>query len=229
MASVTALRPSAATPRTGPGRTPGPGAQLLSADALVLQGVTRTFGGWLSDKCGARTIMYGTLGASLILLILLFPPRMEVQSPGPGILAERPGTVTSVSPEELVVGNDRYRLAQPVEKHDVRVRLGIHADDRSQRGERVAKLMEHHRACGQVGEERCGQPRHVALRVAERRHRSGLGREQHLVAARVAETAERLSHEQRGRPRATGDDEPRLHQWVTLRRARRRALPRRAA
>ena len=107
-------------------------AGLLAAAFSLPAGVTRTFGGWLSDKCGARTIMYGTLGASLILLILLFPPRMEIQSPGPGILAERPGTVTSVSPEELVVGNDRYRLAQPVEKHDVRVRLGIHADDRSQ-------------------------------------------------------------------------------------------------
>jgi NNP family nitrate/nitrite transporter-like MFS transporter len=107
-------------------------AGLLAAVFSLPAGVTRTFGGWLSDKWGARTIMYGTLGGSLILLILLFPPRMEIQSPGPGIVAARPGTVASVSPEELAVDDERYRLAQPVEQHDVRVRLGIQADERSQ-------------------------------------------------------------------------------------------------
>ncbi len=107
-------------------------AGLLAAIFSLPSGVTRAFGGWLSDKCGARTVMYGTLGGSLILLILLFPPRMEVQSPGQGVLADRPGTVLAVSPESIVVGEERYRLARPLEQHDVRVRLGIQGENTSQ-------------------------------------------------------------------------------------------------
>ncbi len=107
-------------------------AGLLTALFSLPAGVTRTFGGWLSDKWGARTVMYGTLGCSLILLILLFPPRMEIQSPGQGIVADRPGTVVLVSPGRIVVGEEQYRLAQPIEQHDVRIRLGIHGDDIAQ-------------------------------------------------------------------------------------------------
>ncbi len=107
-------------------------AGLLTALFSLPAGVTRTFGGWLSDKWGARTVMYGTLGCSLILLILLFPPRMEIQSPGQGIIADRPGTVVLVSPGRIVVGEEQYRLAQPIEQHDVRIRLGIHGDDIAQ-------------------------------------------------------------------------------------------------
>jgi MFS transporter, NNP family, nitrate/nitrite transporter len=107
-------------------------AGLVAALFSLPAGLTRTFGGWLSDKWGARTVMYGTLGFSLILLILLFPPRMEVQSPGQGVIAERPGTVASVSSDKIVVGSEQYRLARPVEQHDVRVRLGIQGTDTSQ-------------------------------------------------------------------------------------------------
>lgn len=107
-------------------------AGALTALFSLPAGVTRTFGGWLSDTWGARTVMYGTLGGSLILLILLFPPRMEIQSPGPGIVADRPGTVAFVSPERLVVGEAEYVLARPVERHDVRARLGVSGHDLSQ-------------------------------------------------------------------------------------------------
>ncbi len=107
-------------------------AGVLTAVFSLPSGLTRTFGGWLSDRWGARTVMYGTLGSSVILFIFLFPPRMEIQSPGQGVLADRPGTVVSVSSEQIVVGDEHYRLARPVERHDVRVRLGIHGDDLSQ-------------------------------------------------------------------------------------------------
>ncbi len=107
-------------------------AGLLAAVFSLPAGVTRTVGGWLSDTWGARSVMYGTLGGSLLLLILLFPPRMEIQSPGPGVVAERPGVVTFVSPERVVVrekdDEGKYRLARPAEQHDIRVRLGVDAE-----------------------------------------------------------------------------------------------------
>lgn len=106
-------------------------AGLLAAAFSLPAGVTRTVGGWLSDRWGARSVMYATLGGSLALLVLLFPPRMEIQSPGQGVLADRPGVVSRVSPEAIAVGDDEYRLVRPTEQHDVRVRLGIHADDTS--------------------------------------------------------------------------------------------------
>lgn len=104
-------------------------AGALTAVFSLPAGLTRTFGGWLADRWGARTVMYGTLGSSLVLLILLFPPRMEILSPGPGVVAERPGTVASVSPEALVIGSSRYSLARPGEGDEVRIRLGIHSND----------------------------------------------------------------------------------------------------
>ncbi len=107
-------------------------AGLLAAGFSLPAGVTRALGGWLSDCWGARTIMYGTLGGSLILLILLFPPRMEIQSPGQGVLADRAGVVTSISPQEVVIGQERYRLVQLTEQRDVRVHFGIEDHPASQ-------------------------------------------------------------------------------------------------
>lgn len=107
-------------------------AGLLAAVFSLPAGVMRALGGLLADRCGARTIMYFTLGGSLTLLVLLFPPRMEVQSPGQGVLAERAGVVVTVSDREIVVGAQRYQLAQPIEQHDVRVHFGIEDDPISQ-------------------------------------------------------------------------------------------------
>lgn len=106
-------------------------AGLLAAAFSLPAGVTRTVGGWLSDRWGARSVMYATLGGSLALLIFLFPPRMEIQSPGQGVVADRPGVVSHVAPDRIAVGDDEYRLVRPTEQHAVRIRLGIHADDTS--------------------------------------------------------------------------------------------------
>ena len=73
-------------------------------------GVIRAFGGWMSDKIGARAVMYGVLGTCVVGLVLLSVPRMDIQSPGEGIVASRSGTVVSVSPEEIVVGEKSYTL-----------------------------------------------------------------------------------------------------------------------
>lgn len=102
-------------------------AGLLAAMFSLPSGVIRALGGVAADKWGARTVMYGVLGSSLIILILLFPPRMDIQSPGDGVIAERPGTVTAVSEQEVVVDGQKYQLRQPGEPPPsaVRVRLGV--------------------------------------------------------------------------------------------------------
>jgi NNP family nitrate/nitrite transporter-like MFS transporter len=118
-------------------------AGLLAAVFSLPSGVTRMLGGWLSDRWGARSVMYGTLGASAVLLILLVPPRMEIQSPGPGVVADRAGVVTFVGPDRVVVREARddhqetYRLARPAAQHDIRLRLGIHAGDETTTGDVV--------------------------------------------------------------------------------------------
>lgn len=66
-------------------------------------GVIRAFGGWLSDKFGARTVMYWVLGSSLLISILLIVPRMAIESPGRGIQAKRGGKVVKVESTQVVV------------------------------------------------------------------------------------------------------------------------------
>jgi NNP family nitrate/nitrite transporter-like MFS transporter len=85
-------------------------AGLMTAIFAFPSGVFRPLGGWLSDRFGARTVMYWVLGSLGILFLLLIVPRMDIRSPGEGILALRSGTVTAVSPSEIVVGEKRYAL-----------------------------------------------------------------------------------------------------------------------
>ena len=64
----------------------------------------------MSDKWGARTVMYWVLGTCVISFFLLIVPRMDIQSPGEGVTAAREGTVTSVSASEIVVDQRSYPL-----------------------------------------------------------------------------------------------------------------------
>ena len=75
-------------------------------------GVIRALGGVLSDRMGPRTVMYGILIVTLISLVFLSVPRMEVQSPGEGIMAGRSGTVVSVSDTKIVVDDKTYSLKE---------------------------------------------------------------------------------------------------------------------
>lgn len=84
--------------------------------------LVRIVGGWLSDRLTPQTVLRGAFTASLVLLALLFPPRMDVQTPGPGVTAVRPGTVSEVGPDAVVVDEDRYPLDG--EDGGVRVELG---------------------------------------------------------------------------------------------------------
>jgi len=78
-------------------------AGMLAAVNSLPSGVIRAFGGWLSDKFGARTVMYWVLGTSLICCMLLIVPQMDIRSPGSGIMSKAAGTVVDVTASEITV------------------------------------------------------------------------------------------------------------------------------
>ena len=75
-------------------------------------GLFRAVGGFLSDKYGARKVMYGVLASSVVLGFFLTIPRMEIASPGSGIMANKAGTVTAISPSAIVVDSKPYPIVQ---------------------------------------------------------------------------------------------------------------------
>nr|WP_315245044.1 MFS transporter [uncultured Flavobacterium sp.] len=77
-------------------------------------GVIRAFGGFLSDKFGARKVMYWVLSTSVVLSFLLLFPKMNITTSGNGLMAAKAGTVTQVSPSKIVIGEREY-LVTPKE------------------------------------------------------------------------------------------------------------------
>jgi NNP family nitrate/nitrite transporter-like MFS transporter len=87
-------------------------AGLLAAIFSLPSGVIRALGGWMSDRLGARTVMYWVLGGSVLCCILLMVPRMDITSPGEGVLSTGKGVVTAVTPTAVTVGTTSYALRQ---------------------------------------------------------------------------------------------------------------------
>jgi MFS transporter, NNP family, nitrate/nitrite transporter len=85
-------------------------AGLMAAVFSLPSGVIRALGGWASDKFGARTTMYWVLSTCALFFLLLVAPRMEITSPGEGIMSERAGAVTSVTASSVTVGDQVYPL-----------------------------------------------------------------------------------------------------------------------
>ncbi|HJU84083.1 MAG TPA: MFS transporter [Holophagaceae bacterium] len=83
-------------------------AGMLAATFSLPSGLIRAAGGWLSDRFGARSVMYWTFGLSLFACAALMVPRMLIQSPGPAVMAVQGGVVREVSPERIVVGDQAY-------------------------------------------------------------------------------------------------------------------------
>lgn len=73
-------------------------------------GVIRAFGGYLSDKFGARKVMYWVLSSSVILSALLMIPKMEITTTGPGVLATKKGTITAVSENKIKLGETDFTI-----------------------------------------------------------------------------------------------------------------------
>ncbi len=85
-------------------------AGLLASVFSFPSGVIRALGGWVSDKFGARKTMYWVLISCTLFFLLLVAPRMDIQSPGEGIMATRGGVVSTVSSNEVVIGEMKYQL-----------------------------------------------------------------------------------------------------------------------
>ncbi|TRX38346.1 MFS transporter [Flavobacterium restrictum] len=79
-------------------------------------GVIRAFGGFLSDKYGARKVMYWVLSSSVILSSLLMIPKMDITTAGPGVMAGKKGIITSVSDTNVKIGDKDFAINQKVEK-----------------------------------------------------------------------------------------------------------------
>lgn len=93
-------------------------AGFLTSCFSLPVGVFRAVGGWLSDKYGARRIMYWVLCSSVVLSFLLIIPRMQIYSPGTGIMATQAGTVTQVSDSLIQVDSKAYHIVTRSHKFD---------------------------------------------------------------------------------------------------------------
>ncbi len=89
-------------------------AGYLASVFSLPSGVIRALGGWMSDKFGARTTMYWVLTTCIVCFVLLIVPRMEIRSPGQGIMADRAGTVREVTSDAIVLENERIPLKKEV-------------------------------------------------------------------------------------------------------------------
>ncbi len=85
-------------------------AGVLASAFSLPSGLIRALGGWLSDKFGARKVMYYILAVCIIGFTMLSIPKMEIRSPGEGLLALSSGIVTKVSSDSIFVDKIAYKL-----------------------------------------------------------------------------------------------------------------------
>ncbi len=83
-------------------------------------GVIRAFGGYLSDKYGARKVMYWVLGSSVVLSALLMVPKMEITTAGPGVMAGKKGVITQISNSNIKIGDKDF----PIDSQPERLETG---------------------------------------------------------------------------------------------------------
>ena len=101
-------------------------AGLFASLFSLPSGVIRALGGWMSDKWGARGVMFKVFLWSIILSALLIIPKMEIQSPGKGIQAGKNGIVTFVSDSLISVDSKNYpikKMAKKDEKIDLKTSI----------------------------------------------------------------------------------------------------------
>jgi NNP family nitrate/nitrite transporter-like MFS transporter len=85
-------------------------AGLMTSIFSLPSGVIRALGGWVSDLYGARRVLYWVLAVIGLCCFLLIFPKMDIESPGRGVMAQIAGTVTEVSPSAIQVGDRSYAL-----------------------------------------------------------------------------------------------------------------------
>lgn len=87
-------------------------AGFLTSIFSLPAGLFRALGGWLSDRFGARKVMYAVFSSSIVLSFLLIFPRMEIYSPGSGVTAPKDGIITSVSEDFIELENQKILLTK---------------------------------------------------------------------------------------------------------------------
>ena len=87
-------------------------AGVLAALFSFPSGVIRAVGGWMSDRWGARRVMFWVLTTSCLISFAVIIPKMEILSPGKGVMALRGGVVTEVSTANVVVDGKAYPLVK---------------------------------------------------------------------------------------------------------------------
>lgn len=85
-------------------------AGILAACFSLPSGLIRIAGGWMSDKVGARKVMYWVLSATVIISVLLVIPKMDIYADGKGVAAKNSGTVTEVTENFVVVEGVKYEI-----------------------------------------------------------------------------------------------------------------------
>lgn len=99
-------------------------AGFYAAIFSLPSGVIRAVGGWMSDRWGARRIMYWVLGTCTVGFLALIFPRMDVMSPGEGILASADGEVVKIEGDLMAVRSKgtgkevSYRAALPTAEQE---------------------------------------------------------------------------------------------------------------
>jgi Nitrate/nitrite transporter len=93
-------------------------AGFLASAFSLPAGAFRAVGGWLSDKYGARKVMYWVLSSSVVLSFLLIIPRMQIYSPGTGVMATQAGTVTLVTDSLIQVDDKIYHITPRSQQFD---------------------------------------------------------------------------------------------------------------
>ncbi len=93
-------------------------AGIFAALFSFPSGVIRAVGGLLSDRLGARKVMYWVLGSSVAITFLLIVPQMEINSPGRGVMSKASGVVTEVTPGMVTVGSRSYSVKERTGKLD---------------------------------------------------------------------------------------------------------------
>lgn len=94
-------------------------AGIFAALFSFPSGVIRAVGGWMSDKWGARKVMFWVLVSSLIISLMLTVPRMDIYSPGRGIMNKRSGVVTNVTETSIEVGSTKYTVSPKSNKKEI--------------------------------------------------------------------------------------------------------------
>lgn len=88
-------------------------AGLFASLFSLPSGVIRALGGWMSDKFGARRVMFGVFKWSIAISALLMIPKMEIFSPGKGINATQKGIVAEVSATEVQMQDGKVYAFTP--------------------------------------------------------------------------------------------------------------------